>query len=309
MKTSATHSTSTSVAASTDTSSKPVGSEMLSPSLLPGRTASNVAAYELKCVISEDTAGRLGQLFSGALLPDPYAMAGENGYYSITTLSTDTPEWNCFYRVSGFAKRKYRIRRYGAESIVYLERKTRRGSRVCKQRNAVHLNDLNRLDLFLPSRLRDDSTHCEVCSEESSGGGGWNGHQFHSEVSARRLSPVCLMTYHRQAWFGHSENGTIRWTLDRHLRGCKKDNWSLDTNAELQPVIGEGQVICEFKFRGSMPQIFKAAVAELHLEPGGFSKFRHCVSALYGLSNSSTENISTQTSELADEVGRENRNA
>ncbi len=283
---------------------------MQSPSFSRGNAAGNVAAHELKCVISEEVARQLEQLLGAVMQLDPYAVGTENGHYTITTLSTDTPEWSCFHRVSGYAKRKYRVRRYGAESIMYLERKSRRGNRVCKQRNTVHLNDLNRLDLALPIPLRDAETHCEVCSDYPvEADSRWDGNQFQSEVSARRLLPVCLMNYQRRAWFGHGENGTIRWTLDRQLRGCRRDSWCLDIDADLQPVFGDDQVICEFKFRGVMPVVFKAAIQELQLSPGGFSKFRHCVSALYGLTIDGNIRPEAQGSSIQSVAGGETHHA
>lgn len=293
-----------------DSSAGCSSSDLQSPSFSPVHSTGNVAAYELKCVVSEEIADRLEQLLGSTLQLDPYVVAADHGHYTITTLSTDTPEWDCFHRVSGYAKRKYRVRRYGGESIVYLERKSRRGSRVCKQRNTVHLNDLSRLDLVLPGQLRNAETHCEVCSDHSvETESKWDGDQFRSEVSARRLVPVCLMTYQRRAWFGHSENGTIRWTLDRHLRGCRRDRWNLNADADLQPIIGENQVICEFKFRGAMPLLFKSAIQELQLSPGGFSKFRHCVSALYGLTIDGKTNPVVQDSSVQAVSGGEDRHA
>lgn len=279
-----------------------------SPSLAFTAGSGNVASYELKCVVSERTAVQLESILSRSLHPDPFAVNAENGQYSIATLSTDTPEWNCFHRVAGYAKRKYRVRRYGAESIVYLERKSRRGSRVCKQRNTVHVNDLNRFSLVLPADLRDVQTHCGVCSDDVlSVDTAWDGHPFHSDLCARRLQPVCLMTYDRRAWFGHSENGTIRWTLDRNLKGCRTKEWTLNEDQSWQAVVGIDQVICEFKFRGAMPVVFKAAIQDLQLSPGGFSKYRHCVSVLYGLRSVREESSAVQTSaaEITSLGGRE----
>ncbi len=259
-----------------------------SPALASCSSVAN--AFELKCVLSEQTATRLVEFLGDSLQVDPFASSAPQGRYHITTLSTDTSELNCFHRVAGYARRKYRIRRYGNEEIVYLERKTRRGSRVQKIRSVIPGSELTRLGQAVGSDGADvfhsANCFCEPSdSVKSESPGEWAGAAYQSQLERRALKPACLMTYERQAWFGQSENGAVRFTLDRNLQGQLTSNWTLDVSEStiLTNIISDDEVICEFKFRGSLPKIFKAAIQEISLDPGGFSKYRNCMSVLMKL--------------------------
>lgn len=232
-----------------------------SPALL-ARNAASPGAYELKCLMDEATALAVEEFLRRSMQIDPFAEAGL-GQYRITTLSTDTKDLAVFRRQPGYAQRKLRIRRYGDEPRVYLEQKTRRGSKVRKHRT---LSDPSEL-------LRLSADHGDFA---------WTGEWFQSKIAQRQLQPVCLMTYDRRAWFGDSENGPIRLTFDRHLCGMLTNRWMLEHQPGLQPVV-EG-VICEFKFSVALPQLFKRAIEQFQLSPGGFSKYRNSMTTLTGLS-------------------------
>ena len=259
-----------------------------SPALASCSSIAN--AFELKCVLSEQTASRLVEFLGDSLQVDPFASSSPHGQYRITTLSTDTSELSCFHRVAGYARRKYRVRRYGNEEIVYLERKTRRGSRVQKIRSVIPGSELARLGQAVGSDGEDipqlANCFCEPSdSVKSESPCEWAGAAYQSQLERRALKPACLMTYERQAWFGQSENGAVRFTLDHNLQGQLTSNWTLDVSEStmLTNIISDDEVICEFKFRDSLPQIFKAAIQEFSLDPGGFSKYRNCMSVLMKL--------------------------
>ena len=75
------------------------------------------------------------------------------------------------------------------------------------------------------------------------------------------------------AYLGVADGGTVRITLDRNVRGQSTDRWEVEPVGK-EPVLLEGQVICEFKFRLALPGVFKAIVAELGLAPSTVSKYR-----------------------------------
>jgi hypothetical protein len=234
-------------------------------------------ACELKCLIETQMVDRLVAHVAAELQVDPFSARACHGYYQITTLATDTSDWRVFRRETS-AARKYRIRRYGDESIVYLERKTRRGVQVRKQRVAVQLGELASLERgelpveSLPEPMR------------------W----FAAEVRKRELRPVCVLTCERLALVGHAAAGTMRLTFDRHLRVSATDGsrlWLPRVGDPLQSVT-DGLVVCEFKFCGALPQVFKSAIERFALSPGGFSKFRHGLSRLKGWSITATQSDS-----------------
>jgi hypothetical protein len=70
-------------------------------------------------------------------------------------------------------------------------------------------------------------------------------------------------------------------TFDRDIRSRLVNEWVLELPGDGIPVL-TGQVVCEFKFRGALPALFKGVIQELALEPTGVSKYRHCLRAAGG---------------------------
>ena len=242
--------------------------ELESPALIRGTAKSDVpSAFELKCLIEPAMMRQLETFLASSLTLDPFSQTSFDGHYPMTTVSTDTETWSVFHREPGFASRKFRLRRYGDEPRVYLERKSRRGSRVRKQRSQVLMEEL--------TRLGTNTSDAD-----------WSGDWFSSQVQSRRLRPVCVMNCERKAWFGKTIDGTMRLTFDRGLRTAlvtDSAEWRPIAASQMLPVTGDN-VICEFKFCGSMPLVFKSAIQEFGLHAGGYSKFRNCIAMLTGMS-------------------------
>jgi hypothetical protein len=102
---------------------------------------------------------------------------------------------------------------------------------------------------------------------------GWPGEWFHRELLERRLRPVCRISYERVAYAGTADGGAVRLTFDRRVRGELSDTWDL-APVTSAPVLLDGEVICEFKFRVALPALFKGMIAELGLTPTAVSKYR-----------------------------------
>jgi hypothetical protein len=158
----------------------------------------------------------------------------------------------------GFRRRKFRVRRYGIESKLYLERKTRWGDRVRKRRSDAPLEDM--------PLLAGDGTRTD-----------WSGQWFCDRIALRGLRPACRITYDRTAFVRATPAGPLRLTLDRTIRGTPTDCW------DLSPVDGEeilpGFVVCEFKFRQSLPELFRGLIEQLKLEAGSISKYRRVMTS------------------------------
>jgi hypothetical protein len=241
--------------------SAPNGHEALSPSLRPW-IAGGAAAFEMKFLLDEAQAREVERLIAGRLAPDPHGEPALGNAYRIATIYCDTPEFDVFHRLGPHHRRKYRLRRYGDESLIYLERKMKRGERVRKRRSTIDRHDLAALSGF--------STDAE-----------WPGNWFHRQLVRRRLEPVCCVRYLRTAYVGTGDEGPLRLTFDRHVRGTLVRDWELNPTSEGAPV-WDGLVVCEFKFRGSLPGVFKSAIEALALAPSGASKYRHCFQAAGG---------------------------
>lgn len=229
------------------------------------------AAFELKMPVDEATGAAIQSWAAERMAPDPHGDPDDGGSYRTTSLYLDTPELDVYNRTPGHRRRKFRIRRYGLTTLVYLERKTKGGERVSKRRTAIAESDVGTL-------------------QRPEGSEAWPGFWFHRRVLLRRLQPAALVTYRRTAFVGAAADGPVRLTLDREIRGVVTDRWSLvpplATGSRAprgQPVSPEwgcsllpGVVVLELKFVDYLPAAFKELIATFRLNPGRVSKYRVC---------------------------------
>lgn len=216
-------------------------------------------AYELKFLLSENQARDVELLLQSRMVLDAHGDPALGHAYRITSLYCDTPALDVFHRVGFGKRRKHRMRRYGDEPCIFLERKTKWGDRVRKLRTKVAEADLERL------AAPDDSTP-------------WDGEWFHRQLAWRQQRPVCRIAYDRVAYVGVSHGEPMRLTFDRRIRGALCDEWHVAPLVDGTPILAEG-VVCEFKYRGTMPALFKEALQTLHLSPTPVSKYRRFLEA------------------------------
>jgi hypothetical protein len=235
--------------------SAPAPSALLSPSLFgPGAGDDGPTAYEVKFLLDESQARELAARVAGKLALDPYADPAMGDAYLTTSLYTDTPGFDVYRRAEGYARDKFRVRRYGASGPVFVERKTKSGEKVRKLRTKVESPEVGK---FAAPSLN----------------GEWAGRWFHSELLAKRLRPVCRVAYERVAYTGVADGGVVRVTFDRNVRGVVAGDWKLEAVGSA-PELLPGRVVCEFKFRTAMPALFRGLVADMGLAPAGVSKYR-----------------------------------
>jgi VTC domain-containing protein len=218
-------------------------------------------AFELKFLLDETRAREIEAWARQRFTPDAHGDPDLGGAYRTTSLYCDTPQLDVYHRSRSYKGRKYRVRRYGAAPWVFLERKSKWGDRVAKQRTLVPDTDVALL--AQPMSLVT-----------------WPGHEFHRRLQLRRLAPACQIAYERSAYVGAGPDGPLRLTLDRRLRGALAAAWTapgIDGGVSLLA----GQVILELKFRAALPGPFKALVADLRLSPQPVSKYRLCREALH----------------------------
>lgn len=215
-------------------------------------------AYELKFLVAEELARAAEAWASGRLAPDPHGDPELDGAYRTTTLYLDTPTFDVFQRRPSFRRSKHRLRRYGTEASIYLERKSKNGDRVRKQRSVVPAAEL--ASLANPMSLLT-----------------WPGHWFHRRLLERGLRPAALIAYERTAYVGEAAEGPLRLTLDRRLRGALAGEWAVPTAEGGLPLL-TGRVILELKFCSALPILFKELVQALRLSPCAVSKYRSYMS-------------------------------
>src|SRR4051812_30422878 len=96
-----------------------------SPSLfVPGAPTDGATAYEVKFLLTEEQVREVIVRVTGKLALDAYADPAMGNAYLTTSVYTDTPNFDVFYRTEGYNRDKFRVRRYGATGPVFAERKT-----------------------------------------------------------------------------------------------------------------------------------------------------------------------------------------
>lgn len=209
-------------------------------------------AREIKFVIDLARAAGITEWARARLHPDAYGDGEHGDEYLTTSLYFDTAGLDVFRRNGSYARSKYRIRRYGASEVVFLERKLRTPKLVVKRRSLVDRSALSRLT------APDDGT--------------WPGRWFARRVTARRLAPVCQIAYQRIARLAMTDNGPIRLTLDSGLAAQRVS--TLDYSPEPGVRVLPEDVILELKFQSEMPALFKDLAERFVLVPRRISKYR-----------------------------------
>jgi hypothetical protein len=223
---------------------------------------------EIKFLVNEATGLRIREWVRERMDADPHGGGPHADEYRVSTLYLDTGARDVFHRRGSYGRSKYRVRRYGDETRVFLERKLRTGARLAKRRTDISLDALpllttaGSLDPVAPtSPIPDPLT-------------GW----FRRRVSLRRLEPVCRVSYLRVARLGDTEAGRVRLTLDYSLSAATANAFTLD-GAGPAPLL-VGHMILELKFRGPMPAVFRELADTFALTPGRASKYRVAAEAL-----------------------------
>jgi hypothetical protein len=213
-------------------------------------------AYELKFLLEEDRAQEVAAWARSRLILDPHGDPALGGAYRTTSLYCDTPELDVYHRSPSYRRRKYRVRRYGTAAWIFLERKSKWGDRVEKQRSPVQEDELQRLAAAVPEAT-------------------WSGEWFHSSLLTQGLHPACRIAYDRTAFVGSCPDGPLRLTLDRRVHGILTNEWGIQAFDSGRPLL-TGQIILEFKFRSALPAPFKELVHDMRLSTSAVSKYRLC---------------------------------
>ena len=229
----------------------------------PVRTKSR-GTFELKFLIDEGRAADIRAWAREHLEADPHADHKLGDGYHVNSLYLDTPHFDVYHRADSFRQRKYRLRRYGSEGLVWCELKRKRKGLVRKRRVSVEEAELA---LRLTSMNEAD----------------WEGDWFRSQLDRQCLRPVCQVTYQRFARMKATDEGPVRLTIDSRLTARLAHEWQVPSSPldEVSqpggiPLLKE-QRILELKFRGAMPVLFRRLVEEQRLQVTSFSKYRTSV--------------------------------
>ncbi len=209
---------------------------------------------ELKVILGPEDADKVRGFADGHLDRDGHA--GPDGVYVIHTLYLDTARLDIYNRAGDSGGTKFRIRRYGAENIVWLECKRRRRTSVTKRRTPWPLRDLGD---FLQGYSQCD---------------GW-AKTFQDLVRSRRYGPRLLVSYPRRAWTaGPRARVTLDWNIEARIPSAD-DPFRSD-----RPPFAVGrEIVVELKYDQDRPPVFDELLAFLGRECGSFSKYGRGVEA------------------------------
>jgi hypothetical protein len=216
-------------------------------------------ARELKFVLPSAQAETVLSWAREHLVPDPNANgAGEVGY-TVNSLYFDTPGLDVYHRKGSYGRCKYRIRRYGAETSIFLERKLKTNGRVGKRRTRVPDPEITFLNQHAAAPA-------------------WGGYWFYRRLVARQLAPQCQIAYQRSAWVGMAPDGAVRLTLDRGVRSFPSQQLGVAEDGPWIPILTD-RCILELKYRTTLPDVFRGLIQQLSLQPQPISKYRLTVQA------------------------------
>jgi hypothetical protein len=215
-------------------------------------------ACELKFLLRPAVAAGIREWARSHLSADANGTGPFGDEYRTTSVYFDNAGYDVFHRRGSFGRSKYRIRRYGDEETVFLERKLRQPAVLAKRRTTVAL-----------SGLRDLSAPADPA---------WAGYWFHRRVAARQLRPVCQLSYFRMARAVVRDGEQVRLTLDSDLAVLPVASLGFPPGVGV-PVLAD-RLILELKFRGTPPALFRQLVEEFALSPQATSKYRLGVAAL-----------------------------
>ena len=222
--------------------------------------------FELKYLISYDTAQRLQEDLKKYVLPDAYAKT-PNGLYTLSSLYYDTDDYRFYWeKVDGIKyRRKLRIRQYETDkpleddSLVYVEIKQRVDRVTQKRRVPMKYKDALNLcnNLIIPEHEKvDEATLFEL----------------YEMLKTNNLRPSCITSYMRNAYFGTDYDSWLRITFDSNIRYRTK-NLDLADKKIWEFMISPNMVIMEVKANERVPYWLTEIVSDYNFRLIRVSKY------------------------------------
>jgi hypothetical protein len=215
-------------------------------------------AYEQRFVIDSSLAAEILSWVRPAMAPDPHGSGPAHDSYVVNTTYFDTADLATYRRSGSAGRAKYRIRRYGVDDTLFLERKLRTSATLVKWRSSV-------------STALTDDLECMGHPDAA-----W----FTRRLAVRRLQPVCGVRYSRVARQTISEAGISRLTLDANVRGGVSGAGAASSWSCQVPLVGDAAIL-ELKYQHHAPPLFRNLVERFSLmSTGAVSKYRRAVEML-----------------------------
>lgn len=213
--------------------------------------------WEWKVLLTPAQAREAAAFARAHLAPDPFGVPARDGGYLVTSTYLGPGQEARGPRAADAAAH-HRVRRYGADAGVWLERKENRGGRVVKLR--------------APADAATAEGPAERAPAEHPG------RAWLSEVEALGLVPRLIVSYVRAAWF--LPGSTARLTIDRGLTARPALRRVPDDVPGGVPLTED--CVLELKFDDAPPEAFQRLLRAQGLAPHPWSKRRAALRALRG---------------------------
>jgi len=230
--------------------------------------------FELKYLISEETALMVRDFVRSYLDFDEYSVGKPNYSYPVHSLYIDSDRLTLYWDTINGNKNRYKLRlRYYSthpDAPVFFEVKRRHNNTIAKQRGGVrqecvplllggHLPQQDHLVSKNPSGLVALQTFCSLA------------HDLHAK-------PRVHIFYMREAYV--SDDDQVRVTIDRRVMGDANLNYSIKTDMPNGHLTFPGDVILELKFTNRFPDWFRELVRIFGVMQCGAAKYCECVQAI-----------------------------
>jgi hypothetical protein len=223
--------------------------------------------FELKYLVSEETAGKVRQFIRCYLKPDEFAATLPGNAYPVHSLYLDSPDLTTYQAVQTGEKNRFKLRiRYYSDTdrAVHFEIKRRTNEIITKFRATVHRE-------FVPAILAGEPPHQRHLVKPSAK------HfaalqEFCRLMHTLRATPKSHVAYRREAWMS-PVNNSLRITFDRAVR-CEPDfTTSLKTSLGDAVAPFDDRVVLELKFVDRLPEWCREMIRALGLIRGGAPKY------------------------------------
>jgi SPX domain protein involved in polyphosphate accumulation len=230
--------------------------------------------FELKYLITEDTAILVRDFVKSYLDFDEYSVGKPNYSYPVHSLYLDSDDLRLYWETINGNKNRFKLRlRYystHADAPVFFEIKRRVNNCIMKQRGGVrqecvplllrgHLPQVEHLVSKAPNQLVSLQNFCHLA------------YTVHAK-------PKVHIFYMREAYV--SDDDQVRVTIDRKVYGEANLDYSIKLDMEHPVLSFTNQVILELKFTNRFPDWFRELVRVFGVMQCGAAKYCESVQGI-----------------------------
>ncbi len=218
--------------------------------------------YEIKYLISKEQQIQIKKEM------EPYMIGDSYGKNTLFNIYLDTPNYVLIRRSieRPAYKEKIRIRSYGRatpEQKVFIELKRKYRSIVYKRRIGIEEHKV--MDFL---RQNIESRHSQIEKEI---------HYFYQQYDS--LDKKVFLAYDREAFY-QKDNRDFRVTFDENIL-WRKEDLSLCSSGEGDPLLKENQVLMEIKTSGAIPLWMTSILTKYGIYKTSFSKYGNAYRSMF----------------------------